>query len=71
MRRPDGSRNPIRVIGPDREIPKDEYVMRRKTMSNDVEKNELKTVYKFSALTAAALLAASTAIALVGAAISS
>jgi len=61
----------MRVIGPDREIPKDEYVMRRKTMSNNVEKNELKTVYKFSALTAAALLAASTAIALVGAAISS
>jgi len=71
MRKPDGSRNPIRVIGADREIPNDEYVMRRKTMSNDVEKNELKTVYKFSALTAAALLAASTAIALVGAAISS
>ena len=40
-------------------------------MSNNVEKNELKTVYKFSALTAAALQSASTAIALVGAAISS
>ena len=71
MRKPEGSTNPIRPSDPEKEIPLMKMMRRKTTMSNEyVETNKLKTVYKFSALTAAALLAASTAIALVGAAIS-